>query len=68
MSEPVVSFKNVTKRYKLYKNDRARFLSLFSNHVRYKENKAVNNMSFEINKGEAVAFIGEKWRRKIHYT
>lgn len=59
MSEPVVSFKNVTKRYKLYKNDRARFFSLFSNHVKYKENKAVNNMSFDIQKGEAVAFIGK---------
>lgn len=58
MSEPIISFKNVTKRYKLYKNDRARFLSLFTSKVRYKENKAVDNMSFDIQKGEGVALIG----------
>lgn len=59
MSEPIISFKNVTKRYKLYKNDRARFLSLFTSKVRYKENKAVDNVSFDIQKGEGVALIGK---------
>ena len=59
MSEPIISFRNVTKRYKLYKNDRARFLSLFTSKVRYKENKAVDNMSFDIQKGEGVALIGK---------
>ena len=58
MSEVVVEFKHVTKEYKLYKNDKARFKSLFSKKVKYKVNKAVNDMSFKINRGEAVALLG----------
>lgn len=58
MSQPAVIFENVTKVYKLYKNDRARFLSLFSRKIRYKENKAIDNISFTVNKGEGVAFFG----------
>jgi len=59
MSQPAIIFDNVTKKYKLYKNDRARFLSLFSRKIRYKENKAINGISFTINKGEGVAFFGK---------
>lgn len=59
MSESMITFKHVTKKYKLFKNDRARFLSLFSRHVRYKENKAVDDISFDIQKGEGVALIGK---------
>lgn len=58
--EPVVVFDHVTKTYKLYKNDRSRFLGLFS-----RNNKelvgivhANDDLSFEIKKGEAVALIG----------
>lgn len=58
MSEAAIIFDNVTKVYKLYRNDRARFLSLFSRKVRYKENRAINGISFTINKGEGVAFFG----------
>lgn len=58
MSEPAIIFDNVVKAYKLYRNDRARFLSLFSRKVRYKENRAINGISFTINKGEGVAFFG----------
>ena len=56
--EVVVKFDNVTKLYKLYKNDRARFRGLFNSKVPYKENRAVNNLSFEIHKGESVALFG----------
>ena len=56
--EVVVRFDHVTKLYKLYKNDRARFKGLFSKKVKYKENKAVKNMSFEIMKGDSVALFG----------
>jgi len=59
MGEPVIIFDHVTKRYKLYKNDRARFMSLFSKRVRYKENRASNDLSFTIEKGESVAFLGK---------
>ena len=58
MEEKAVIFNNVTKTYKLYKNDRARFRGLFSKKVPYKINNAVNNMSFDIDKGESVALFG----------
>ena len=50
----VIKFSNVTKVYKLYKSDRARFKGLFSKKVKYKENRAVNNLSFE----ESLALFG----------
>lgn len=58
MSQPAIIFENVIKTYKLYRNDRARFLSLFSRKIRYKENRAINGISFTIDKGEGVAFFG----------
>lgn len=56
--EVVIEFKNVTKRYKLYKNDKARFRGLFSKRVPYKINKATNNLSLKIYKGDSVALLG----------
>ena len=56
--EIVVKFDHVTKRYKLYKSDKARFRGLFNKNVPFKENKAVNDMSFEIHRGESVALLG----------
>ena len=55
----VIKFNKVTKIYKLYKNDKRRLLALFSKKIPYKEKKAVNNVSFEIKKGEAVAIFGK---------
>lgn len=55
----VVTFKNVTKEYRLYKSDKARFKGLFSKKVPYKLNKAVKNMSFEVKRGDSVAFFGK---------
>ena len=55
----VIKFNEVTKIYKLYKNDKRRLLALFSKKIPYKEKKAVNNVSFEIKKGEAVAIFGK---------
>lgn len=54
----VVSFKNVVKRYKLYKNDKRRFMAIFSKKVPYKEKIAVDNVSFDVRQGEAVALFG----------
>ncbi|MCB6992359.1 ABC transporter ATP-binding protein [bacterium 210820-DFI.6.37] len=59
MENVVIEFKNVTKMYKLYKNDKQRFLSIFSKRVPYKEKKAANDVSFQIRKGEAVALFGK---------
>ena len=41
--ETVIKFDNVSKVYKLYKSDRARFKGLFNSKVKYKENRAVKN-------------------------
>lgn len=57
--ENVISFKNVTKRYKLYKNDKKRFIAIFSSKVPYKEKLAVNDVSFDIRRGESVAIFGK---------
>ncbi|MDO4485175.1 MAG: ABC transporter ATP-binding protein [Bacillota bacterium] len=59
MRDTVVEFKNVTKRYKLYKSDKQRFLAIFSKKVPFKEKRAVDNVSFTIKRGEAVALFGK---------
>ena len=55
----VIEFKNVTKRYKLYKNDKQRLVAVFSKKVKCKEKLAVSNVSFQIHEGESVAFLGK---------
>ena len=59
--EVVIRFDHVTKTYNLYKNDRGRFLGIFN----YKKKgtflgsvNASDDLSFEVKKGEAVAFLG----------
>ena len=54
----VVEFKNVSKRYKLYANDRRRLMGLVSSKVPHKVISANNNLSFSIRQGESVAFFG----------
>ena len=54
----VVRCDNVTKLYKLYRSDKARFKALFRKNIPYKENRAVNGLSFEVRNGEAVALLG----------
>lgn len=58
MDKNVIQFKKVNKSYKLYKNDKKRLLALFFHKIPFKEKKAVNNVSFEIKKGESVALLG----------
>ena len=59
MAEPIITFKNVSKTYILYKNDQARFKALFFKPKNPKTNKALNNVSFEINRGESVGIVGD---------
>lgn len=59
MANTIIEFKHVTKVYKLYKNDKQRFFSIFSKKVPYKEKKAANDVSFRIERGEAVAIFGK---------
>ena len=60
MEENVIEFKNVTKVYKLYKNDKKRLLGLlFKDKVKHKEKKAVNAVNFTVKRGESVALFGK---------
>lgn len=59
MSKTVIEFKHVTKMYKLFKNDKQRFKAVFSKNTKYKKKIAVNDLSFQIKKGESVALFGK---------
>jgi teichoic acid transport system ATP-binding protein len=54
-----IEFKNVSKRYKLYRNDRQRFLGIFSKRISYKEVYANSHLTFQVKRGESVAVIGK---------
>lgn len=60
-NEIAIEFDDVTKTYSLFKNDKQRFLSIFWSKKRRESIPKVNannHLSFKINKGEAVAFLG----------
>ncbi|MBQ4129672.1 MAG: ABC transporter ATP-binding protein [Ruminococcus sp.] len=59
MAQPIISFKNVSKEYILYKNSQERFKALFRKPKNPKINKALKNVSFDIYPGEAVGIIGD---------
>ena len=59
MTKSVIEFKNVSKVYKLYKNDKKRFKAIFFKNTTCKEKKAVNDVSFTIQQGESVALFGK---------
>lgn len=55
----VIKFNHVTKRYKLYKNDKQRLLGIFLKKIKYKEKNAVDDVTFDIKRGESVAIFGK---------
>ena len=59
-SEPVIRVSNVTKSYRLYRRQRDRLWESLGLDFRkqYKEKLALNDVSFEISKGETVGIIG----------
>lgn len=59
MAEPIITFKNVSKTYTLYKDEKARFKALFFKPKNAKTNKALNNVSIEIFPGESVGIVGD---------
>lgn len=59
MRDIVIKFEHVTKKYKLFKNEKRRLLYTFCKKIKYKEKKAVDDVSFEIERGEAVALFGK---------
>lgn len=60
MEEQVaICFTHVKKTYKLYKSAKKRFLGLiFGERIPYKKYNALDDVSFTINKGEAVGLVG----------
>ena len=59
MAKTVIEFKNVSKVYKLFKNDKKRFKAIFFKNTPCKKKRAVDNVSFKIHKGESVALFGK---------
>ena len=55
---PAVEFSGVTKTYRLFKSDRSRLLSAFFSRIPYETVRANDNLSFRVEKGESVAFLG----------
>ena len=60
MSDVVIKVDNVSKLYKLYDkpSDRLKEALGLSKKKRYKEHYALNNVSFDVHKGETVGIIG----------
>lgn len=54
----LISFKDVSKEYTLYKNEKERFKSLFFKLKNAKKHMALKHVNLEIKKGEAIGIIG----------
>ncbi|MGB4759070.1 MAG: ABC transporter ATP-binding protein [Candidatus Saccharimonadales bacterium] len=54
-----IEFKNVSKVYKLYKNDREKLAAILLPQKKLHEKVANKNISFTIKRGESVAIIGK---------
>ena len=59
MSDVVIKFENVSKIYKLYSSTRKRLLGVFFKKIGYKKKNAVDNMNFQVERGDSVALFGK---------
>lgn len=58
-ADTVVEFRNVSKRYRLYRSDKHRFLGIFTKRIKYREVYANRRLTFKIERGESVAILGK---------
>lgn len=58
-TQPIITFKDVSKTYILYKNDQERFKALFFKPRNPKTNRALNGVSIDIYPGESVGIVGD---------
>jgi teichoic acid transport system ATP-binding protein len=56
--QPIIEFRDVSKRYKLYSGNKQRLLSIFFKHLKIKTKDAIDHVSFNVMPGEAVALVG----------
>lgn len=56
--EPIIEFKNVSKRYKLYSSNKQKLASIFFKGIKIKTKDAISDVSFSVMPGESVAFVG----------
>ena len=57
-NEIIIQCRDVTKQYGLFRNDRERLQAVLLHDKRIPVKKAVNNLSFDIRRGESVAVFG----------
>jgi len=57
-TDPVIRFQNVSKSYILYESERERFTSLFYKKKSLKRHLALDDVSFDIHRGESIGIIG----------
>ena len=56
--EVVVKAENVTKKFRMYKQDSDKLKSLFTSSKKVRRHVALNNISFEVTNGEVVGIVG----------
>lgn len=58
-NDVMIHFEHVSKIYKLYSSSRKRLLGLFIKKIPYKKKHAVDDVTFTVRRGEAVALLGK---------
>ena len=58
-SDIAIEFRNVSKLYRLYKNDRQKLVTMLVPRKRLREKLANSDISFKISRGESVAILGK---------
>ena len=57
--EKILKIENITKIYKLYPSQKARFFEILTGKKRHKEIVALRDINFSIEKGESFGIVGE---------